>query len=97
MKAILSTTLILGEGTFTAKKISFEQAISWVLGNDFNNFCGHQTTKILGIQPAESREQCTGYAEALCLAPKERLEFGREYTRKEILEIGVDFTLISRV
>jgi len=97
MKAILSTTLIIGEGTFTAKKISFEQAISWVSGNDFNNFCGHQTTKILGIQPAESREQCQGYVEALCLAPKGRLKFGREYSIDEIIEIGVDFTLITKI
>lgn len=98
MKAvILSTKLILEEGIFEAKEISQEEAQAWVNENHPENFCGHATVKLLGLEPETSRKQCTGYDQALCLAAKSRLEFGKEYSLEEIQEIGVEITLISKI
>ena len=94
---VLSTPLLLTEGTFHAKVISLDEAREWVEANAPKNFCGHQTVKVLGLEPAQTREACQGYDEALCLKPNGRLEFGKEYTVEEILEVGVTPFLISRV
>lgn len=97
MKVLLSTTLVVNEGTFKVVKLTKEQAERWVNDNVVINYCGHATTLILGITPAATREQCESYTEALCLKPLGRLEFGKEYTREEIEQIGVDFTLITKL
>ena len=93
---ILSTPLLLEEGVFRARNITLDKAREWVRTHNPQNFCGHQTVKVLGLEPAQTREACNGYDEALCLKPVGRLEFGREYTVEEILEIGVTPFLISR-
>ena len=93
-KAILSAPLLLEEGTFTMKEISLEEAREWAV--DADNFCGHQTVKVIGVDPSQTRGVCQGYDEALAPKPNGRLEFGREYTIEEILEIGVTPMLISR-
>lgn len=95
-RVILSAPLIIGEGTFHAKVISLAEAQKWVKAHNPQNFCGHQTVKVLGLEPSTSRAACLGYDEALCLKPKGRLEFGREYTVEEILQIGVTPILISK-
>jgi hypothetical protein len=95
-RVILSTALILEEGTFEAKTLSLEEAQEWV-DDDVENYCGHQTVKLLGLKPDTERRQCDGYDEALCLRAKERLEFGREYSIEEIRKIGVEITLIKKV
>lgn len=95
MKVLLSTTLILTEGAFQVDSLTKEQAEQWLKDNVVVNYCGHQTTKLLGITPSTTREQCEWYTQALCLKPKGRLEFGREYSVEEIEEIGVEFTLIT--
>lgn len=94
---ILSTKLMIGEGVFESKKISQKEAQKWVKSHNPENFCGHATVKILGLEPEKSRKQCTGYDQALCLAAKSRLEFGKEYSIEEIQEIGVSFSLISKI
>ena len=94
-KVILSTKLMLGQGIFASREISLEEAKMWVKTNAPKNFCGHETVKILGLQPAVTRETCQGYDEALCLVVNGRLEFGREYSIEEIQEIGVIFTLVK--
>lgn len=96
-RVVLSTKLIIGNGSFDSIPITRQQAEEWLAMGDFENFSGHQTVKILGIEPATSREQCTGYDEALVIKPKSRLEFGREYSLLEIEKIGVEFVLIRRV
>jgi len=93
---ILSTPLLLEEGIFSARIISLDEAREFVRRNQPQNFCGHQTVKVLGLEPSTSRDVCKGYDAALCLKPKGRLEFGREYTVEEILEIGVIPFLISK-
>lgn len=95
-RVILSTKLIIGDGTFEAKTITEAEAQAWVQSGEVENFCGHETTKVLGLEPDKSRRQCEGYDEALALSAKQRLEFGREYSMEEIKEIGVIFTLIKK-
>jgi hypothetical protein len=93
-RAILPSPIIIGEGTFRAKPFSRDCAANWLASGPVENFCGHQTTKILGIEPATERRDCIGYDEALVLKPKKRLEFGREYSAAEVEQIGVDYLLI---
>jgi hypothetical protein len=97
MHVILSSPILIEDGKFTRKTISQEDAQKWVDENCPMNFSNHQTTKILGLKPATSRENTTSYDEALIISPKERLEFGREYTQAEIEKIGVLFVLIRKL
>lgn len=95
-RVILSTSLILEPGTFEAEELTLEEARQW-LDDDVENYCGHQTVKLLGLQPDTERRQCDSYDYALCLRPKKRLEWGREYTVREIELIGVEIMLIRKV
>ena len=92
---ILSTPLLLMDGVYRRRTISLEEAVDWVAAHSPKNFCGHQTVKILGIEPSTSREACQGFTEALCLKPKGRLDFGREYSLAEIQAVGVEFVLLT--
>lgn len=94
-KVILSTKLLIGEGSFTAKRITKDEAVAW-LDSTVVNYCGHESVKIIGLEPSKSREMCSGYDEALAINAKARLE-RREYTQEEIEEIGVEFTLITKI
>jgi len=93
---ILSTPMLLESGNFKSKEISLDEANYWVRQNNPTNFVGHSTVKVLGIQPSTARDVCQSYDEALSLKVKGRLEFGKEYTVEEILELGVTCTLISK-
>jgi hypothetical protein len=97
MHVILSSPILLEDGEYIRSTISQEMAQRWVNVNRPINYSQHQTTKILGVDPATARQNTPGYDEALIIAPKERLEFGREYSQDEIESIGVDFILITRV
>jgi hypothetical protein len=94
-KVILSTPLLLTDGLFRRRTISLEEAVEWIAKSNPKNFCGHQTVKILGLEPSTSREACQGFSEALCLKPKGRLDFGKEYTLSEIQAVGVEFVLLT--
>lgn len=94
---IISSPLLLEEGLFEIKKISLDEAKKWVQENAPENFVGHSTVKVLGIEPAKERKTCQGYDEALAIKPNTRLEFGKEYSVEEILEIGVTIFLIKKV
>lgn len=95
---ILSSTVIVEDGIFRRQRISLEEAKNLVHGASLiANFCGHQTVKILGLEPAQSREACASFSQALVLQPKQRLEFGRDYPVQEILDIGVDSVLIEKI
>lgn len=96
MQVILSSPILVEDGKFTRKTISQKKAQKWVDRNGPVNFSSHQTVKILGVEPASTRENTPGYDEALIISPLGRLEFGREYTKEEIEEIGVEFVLIKK-
>ena len=97
MKVILSTPMLLETGNFTMNEISLEEAKEWVDNNEVKNYCGHETVRILDLEPAKNREECFGYSECLCLKPNARLEFGKEYTKEEIKNIGVKAFLIKKI
>ncbi len=97
VRVILSTALIIDEGKFESKNLSKRQSLKWLGEGPATNYCGHESVKILGLQPDQSRKQCTYYDEALAIRAKKRLEYGREYTQKEIEDIGVLFVLIKRL
>ena len=94
---ILSTKLVIGTGIFDATEMTHEQAQKWVDEHNPENFCGHETVRVLGLVPDKSRKQCDSYEQALCLSAKSRLEFGREYTVEEIQEIGVEYILLTKL
>ena len=94
MRVILSSSLLLEVGDFRMEEIGIDEATEFAA--TAQNFCGHQTVKVLGIEPVKTREECTGYNEAIALKPVGRLEFGREYTVDEILEIGIKIFKISK-
>lgn len=95
-RVILSTSLIVGEGTFQAQEISEVAARAWLDKGPVANYCRHETVKLLGFDPKQALPQCERYEEALCLGAKSRLEFGRHYSVEEIREIGVRFMLVKR-
>lgn len=96
-KVILSTALLLEEGTFQLTNLSLEEAKDWVNENNPTNFVAHSTIKILGLEPASTREVCQNYDEALILKTLGRLEFGKEYSVEEILKIGIQPQLITKI
>lgn len=93
---ILSSPMMLECGDFTMEQITLNDARTWVLVNKPTNYVGHATVRVLGLEPATSREVCTGYERALVLKVNGRLDFGREYTSEEIEEIGVTCYLITK-
>lgn len=95
-QVILSSPILVEDGTFTRKTISQVEAQAWVDKNGPINFSEHQTVKILGLEPADTRENVLYYSEALIISPNERLEFGREYTVEEIKAISVEFVMILK-
>jgi len=96
-RVILSTKLLIGDGTFECREITPDEATNWLALGPVENYCGHATVRILGLEPDRSRRECEGYDEALCLKPRSRLEFGREYSQEEIAAIGVEYALIRRI
>jgi len=93
-KVILSSTLLLEEGTFSMRKVDLAEAADFA--RDAELFCSHETVRILGINPDTARKVCGGYDEALVIKPHNRLEYRREYTLAEIEEIGYDLFIIKK-
>ena len=93
---VLSSPMLLEVGNFSMEELSVEEATAWVVKNAPTNFVGHSTSLIVGLEPAASREICEGYDAALALKPIGRLEFGKEYSKPELEEIGVSCFLITK-
>lgn len=96
-RVVLSTSLIIGEGTFAAGNITLDQARAWLKQGPYKNYSGHESVRLLGLEPNTDRETTGPYDEAICVKSKERLEFGREYSVAEIEAIGYEVMLICRV
>lgn len=97
MYAILSSSVILTPGNYTVERISMLEAKEWIKEKKPTCFTTHDTVRVLDVQPAHRRLACSYYDEALCVKPKRRLpDFGRQYTKEEILAVGVDIFLIRR-
>lgn len=54
---ILSTPLLLTDCVAQMETITKEQALEFMKTNPIN-YCGHETVKILGIEPSRTREVC---------------------------------------
>ena len=93
-KVILSSPLIFETGKFVSRIITVKEAKKWAVGAE--NFCGHETVRVIGIKPVKIRKTCTSYKEALVLRVHKRLEFGQEYSVEEILAIGITPFLITK-
>lgn len=94
---ILSAPILIEDGCYCTGILTHEETIAWVKKFNPTNFCGHQTVKIIGLEPANARHDCDGYERALIIQPIKRLEFGREYSAEEILEIGCVYRVISKM
>lgn len=93
-KVILSTPLLLEEGLFSCRKVSLQEAQEFAA--DAVNYVGHSTVKVLGIEPATTREACSAYDAALCIKVHGRVTPGVEYSVQEILALGVTFYIIEK-
>ena len=94
-KVILSTSMLLETGIWKMTEIGLAEASQFAV--EAENFVGHSTVRILGIEPRTDRAFCKGYDQALVLKVNGRLDFGREYSVKEIEKIGYTILLIERV
>ena len=94
-KVILSSPIILETGRFKMRELTLREAKQW-LDRTVKCYSSHQTVKILGIEPATTRENCDSYNEALIVTPNKRLEFGKEYSVEEISNIGFKIMLIVK-
>jgi hypothetical protein len=94
-RVILSTPLLLEEGLFSCRKVSLQEAQEFAVGA--TNYVAHSTVKVLGIEPAETREVCSTYDAALCIKVHGRISAGVEYSVQEILDLGVDFYIIEKL
>lgn len=98
MKAvILSSPIVIGSGLFAVKEITQAEALYWVDFHKPENFVGHETVRLVGVEPAKERKTCTGYDMALSITTKQRLEQWREYSVEELEELGANYVLIVKV
>lgn len=97
---VLSAPIMIGVGRYEMHKISLSDALELIEyaqeRNHFENFCGHETVRILGLEPVKERKTCEYYRDALVVVPSKRLEFGKEYSISEIEEIGYEIFHIRR-
>ncbi|MDB4431172.1 hypothetical protein N9137_02155 [Pseudomonadales bacterium] len=89
--------VLSGNNLLKTTVLTVEEATNWVVKNSPKNYCGHDTTRIVGIEPSQSREFCNDWDAALTFKPKGRLEYGKEYSVSEILEIGITIILFEMV
>jgi hypothetical protein len=94
-KVILSTPLLLEEGVFACRKVGLQEAQEFAA--DAVNYVQHSTVKVLGLEPATTREACNAYDKALCMKVHGRISPGIEYSVEEILSLGVTFYIIEKL
>ena len=95
-RVILSTPMMLEEGTFTMRQVPLCEAVRWVEAHNPTNYVGHSTVRVLGIEPATTRDVCDRYDQALSLKVQGRLDYGTEYSAEDIMALGVKAYLITR-
>lgn len=101
--AVLNTSILTNEGTFTLKDITLEQAKELVTQNEILSAVGHQATADIlttlletevpmnRIQFAQEKGQ-----KALVFKLLGRPEEGKILTEQEINQIGYKFQLLTR-
>jgi hypothetical protein len=92
---VILSAVLPSEGGQILYRLTKEQAQKWLKKGPYKNFVGHETVRLLGIEPAAERTVCgDDWGQALVIKPKGRLERGREYSAEEIEEIGYEIWLI---
>ncbi|MFW0837690.1 MAG: hypothetical protein ACKKL5_01690 [Candidatus Komeilibacteria bacterium] len=94
-KVILSTTMLLECGNWQMRRIDLDQAKAFAQVAE--NFVGHDTVRLLGIEPVTERHVCKGYDEALVIKVRGRLSGYCEHSLEEIKAQGYDIFLITRL
>ena len=102
--AILNTSIITTEGTYTLKSITLDEAKSIISGNEIISAIGHQSTadiltELLGVPVPLNRimfEQEQGQ-KALVFKLNGRPLEGKVLSREEIESIGYKFQILERV
>lgn len=102
--AILNTSIITSEGTYTLKGVTLDEARSLVRSSEIISAIGHQSTadiltELLGIPVPLNRimfEQEPGQ-KALVFKLNGRPPEGKILTAEEIGQIGYKFQLLERV
>ena len=92
--AILSSTILLEDGTFHRAEITLTQAKTLINAFDTTNYTQHYSCALLGVEPAKERVTCESYDVAIVVKPNTRLQYGREYTVEEIEDIGYKIVVI---
>lgn len=102
--AVLNTSILTTEGTFTLKDITLEEARNLVTENEILSAVGHQSTAdilttLLETEVPMNRimfEQETGQ-KALVFKLNGRPEEGKILTAEEIHQIGFKFQLLTKI
>ncbi len=102
--AVLNTSILTTEGTFTLKDITLEEARNLVTENEILSAVGHQSTAdilttLLGTEVPMNRIQFaqeTGQ-KALVFKLNGRPEEGKILTAEEIHQIGFKFQLLTKI
>ena len=92
--AILSSPILLEDGTFHRAEITLDQAKTLINAFDTTNYTQHSSCLLLGVEPAKERVTCESYDVAIVVKPNTRLQYGREYTVEEIEDIGYKIVVI---
>lgn len=101
--AILNTSIVTTDGTYTLFSITPETAIELAAGADLDSAVGHDSTAailstILGREVPVCRQlfaQQVGQ-QAIIFKLNGRPEPGKELSREELEEIGFSFKLLTR-
>lgn len=96
--AILSAPIMLEDGVYVREEITKEAALKLINeAESVINYSTHSTCRVLNLEPATSRAECTSYKHALVIKPNQRLEFGKEYTLEEIQNMDLSYIFICRL
>lgn len=98
---ILPTKAMIGDGVFISKEISLDEAREWVKTHSFDNCCGNEGVKQLGLYPNGVKRTIKGYDQALCVCPVKRTGLDRliglSICDAEIRPVNYTFTLITYI
>jgi hypothetical protein len=103
--AILNTSILTNDGSYSLKSISLDEAIAWVdaFGGNIDSAIGHESTaqiltELLGIEVPVNRQMFAQEVEqkALVFKLNGRPPEGKILNREEVEAIGYSFKLLTR-
>lgn len=102
--AILNTSIVTTDGTYTLTSITLEQARALVAGSPIDSAVGHESTAallttLLGVEVPTNRQlfaQQVGQRALVCKLNGRPPE-GQILSREDLEEIGYSFKILERV